>query len=464
MTSKLYKENINFILHSRAHILWMVLFSIIISCSENNDKSKEKVLFDFEKPPVIMVCFSWGTAGIGDIGITPGLMNLLEKNIPEAEIIIVANTYGKMRLIDGEGIHVKDYLESKYPKVTVIQTPFSSGKVVAKKDLVEEFEKAFDRADMILYNSGTTLSYGRWGYDFHRSMKLAWPLFMAREAGKPYGIYCQSFDKIAWPANELFVPMLSDADFVFCRDGNSLEYLKSLGVDSPVLEFGPDATFALTVSDKSIANNFMKEHDLKPQQFITITTRAINMETNTPWYSEERGLAHAAKIRKLIEEYIERTDQVVLICPEVVHDIEPHRTMIYDKLPEKTRKNVRFLDEMWLPEEAVAVYSQAETIVSMQMHSIIMALAVGTPVLHPQWWESGRKAWMLKDLGVEEWLFDIDEDPVDDMVNELMEIHNNYDTARNKVKLALDIVHKRQDETMVIVRNTLIDATNDKDK
>ena len=81
---------------------------------------------------------------------------------------------------------------------------------------------------------------------------------------------------------------------------------------------------------------------------------------------------------------------------------------------------------------------------------------------YPRFLEAGRKAWMLKDLGVEEWLFDIDKDPVDQMITQLMKIHNNQDIAREKVKSVMDIVHKRQKETMAIVRRTLLKAVGTK--
>ena len=45
----------------------------------------------------------------------------------------------------------------------------------------------------------------------------------------------------------------------------------------------------------------------------------------------------------------------------------------------------------------------------MEMHSVIMALSLGTPVLMPQFSENGRKVWMLEELGLRDWIFDIDE-------------------------------------------------------
>ena len=134
----------------------------------------------------ILVFFSWSHANIGDIGITPGLLRLLERHVPEAEVIVVANS---------KADETRAYLQKRFPNCKVVATPFRA------RQISPEFRKAFDRADLVLYNSGTTLSYGRWEYDWHRTMPFAMPLIMAREAGKPYGINCQSFERFAWPSN-----------------------------------------------------------------------------------------------------------------------------------------------------------------------------------------------------------------------------------------------------------------------
>jgi polysaccharide pyruvyl transferase WcaK-like protein len=384
----------------------------------------------------ILVCFTWSFSNIGDIGITPGLLNLLEQHIPGTQVTLVANSHA-----DETG----EYLATRFPSCKLIATPFRSEKPTP------EFMKAFENADLILYNSGTTLSFGRWKRDWDQTMRFAMPLVMARDAGKPYGIYCQSFELFAWPSNFFFRDLLSDADFIFARDTNSLEYLKSLGVAPPVLEYGPDATFGFDLHDEAWADNFMKEYELEPRGFITLTIRS----SRQGFIDEEREGLHAAKMRQLATEWIERTGLPVLVCPEVKHEIEPARKLILEPLPEDIRKHVRFKEDFWLPEQAFSVFARARIIVSMEMHSIIMGLAAGTPVLHPRFVEAGRKAWMLRDLGVEEWLFDLDKDPAEDVIAAALEIHNDFPGALEKLDSAMDFVHKRQTETMAIVKESL---------
>jgi polysaccharide pyruvyl transferase WcaK-like protein len=285
-------------------------------------------------------------------------------------------------------------------------------------------------------------------------MRFAMPLELARDAGKPYGIYCQSFERFAWPSDAYFRGLLSGADFVFCRETDSLAYLKSLGVASPILEFGPDATFAFDLRDEARADAFMERHRLEPRKFITLTIRT----SVQGFIDREREEAHAAKLRRLVEKWVAETGLEVLVCPEVVHEIEPARRLIYDPLPDEVRRHVRFKDEFWLPDEAFSVYGRARAIVSMEMHSIILGLAAGTPVVHPRFEEAGRKAWMLRDLGLRPWLFDIDEQPADEIIEALLDIHEDYDAALASVESAMRIVRKRQAETMAVVKKTLRDG------
>jgi polysaccharide pyruvyl transferase WcaK-like protein len=328
----------------------------------------------------------------------------------------------------------------------LLANPFKSG-----KPLPQPFREAFERADLILYNSGTTLSFGRWDRDWNRTIPLAMPLFMARDAGKRYGIYCQTFDLFAPPSDVLFKKVLADAAFVFARDGNSIEYLKSIGLAPAGLEFGPDSTFAFDLRDEQWADAFMARHRLEPRKFITLTIRS----KQGGFLDDRREQLHAAKLRELVSRWVARTGMPVLVCPEVDLEIEPAKRLIVDPLPEDLRRHVRFKDDFWLPDQAFSVYARARTIVSMEMHSIILGLAAGTPVIHPRFVEAGRKAWMLRDLGVEEWLSDVDRDSAEKITAPLLEIHRDYDAALAKVRKAMEFVRRRQTETMQVVRRTL---------
>ncbi len=385
----------------------------------------------------IVVTYAWSYSNIGDIGITPGLLTLLERYVPEARVTIVSNARDDARATENH----RAFLGRYFPDAKVIGTPFRGGDGKA-------FDEAMATADLLLYNSGTTLSHGRWNSDWNKTLPYWMPLLVARDMGVPYGVYCQSFETFTGLSKRLIVPLLSQADFCFARDGDSLEFLRSLGVKNKHLEFGPDATFGYDSRDDRWAERFLREHKLEPRKFITLTIRS----SIQGFIDEQREAVHAAKLRELTTTWVRKTGLPVLVCPEVKHELEPARKLIYEPLPDDVKKQVRLKETFWDPDQAFSVYAQARCIVSMEMHSVIMSIAAGTPTIHPRFAEAGRKAWMLRDLGVEKWLSDLDADPAAKPIAALLDIHDNFDRAIADVGNAKAIVARRQAETMAVVK------------
>jgi polysaccharide pyruvyl transferase WcaK-like protein len=388
-------------------------------------------------PYSIFICKSWSFRNIGDIAITPGILALLKKHIPNHLPVLVNNASPEL---------YRDYLGPLFPGLRQFPTPFSSAQPRSP-----EFLEAFRKADMLLFSSGTTLSFGRWDRDWNRTMRYALPLIMAREAKKPYGIYCHSFDPIQPPAEILMVPLLSDARFIFARDGESLRYIRSLGVKAPVMEWGPDATFGFDLADDAFAERCLAQNRLEPRRFITLVIRSKIQG----FIDDAREQRHARKLREVVQAYVTRTGESVLLCPEVVDEIGPARQLIYDPLPAAVKEKVRMQTEFWKPEQARSVFARARAHVSMDMHSVILALTAGTPVLHPRFLEAGIKAWMLRDLGIPDWLFDIDPDPSEKIAGKLLDICRDYPAALARVNQVKALVARRQAETMAVVRRTL---------
>ena len=87
-----------------------------------------------------------------------------------------------------------------------------------------------------------------------------------------------------------------------------------------------------------------------------------------------------------------------------------------------------------------------------RMHTMIFALSVGTPVMHIQYAEAGRKAWMIKDVGLGDWLFDIDETPGEELLETALRIHGAYDVAEQRVQKALRLVERLGMEVIAEVK------------
>ena len=409
----------------------------------------------------LLITFPWSTANIGDIAITPGLLSLIQETHPGLPTVVIAS-----REAETDNYRtLRDYLPRYLPGCKTIGYPFKlrldpkpkdggpvsawrafherwgasqlrgfengslSARIAAsiaddilnrlpKEVLTElrganpEAARAFTDAGFVLYTSGTTLNFGRMGVRNLSgfTLRYAMPLLIARAHGIPYGVNAQSFDALDWPASLIFEPLFRDARFVYCRDPDSLEYLRQQNLLCPRSGYRPDTTFFFNGFDEAWADLFMQGHGLKKGRFITVTIRSANQKGPLAGtMTAEREEAIMSRIRRFIEDWVQCTGLPVVLAPEVESEVEAAHRNIFLKLSPAAQTKCVELEKFWTTEQAYSLYQRAQTVVSMEMHSIIMALSLGTPVLMPQFSENGRKVWMLEELGLADWIFDIDD-------------------------------------------------------
>ncbi|OGV34100.1 MAG: hypothetical protein A2020_09445 [Lentisphaerae bacterium GWF2_45_14] len=454
----------------------------------------------------LLITYSWSMNNIGDIGITPGLLNIIgraDKSLPVKVIAWQPESSSDfqnvkdylpnykencevlpMPFVLEEGSGMKHFqawrrFEERWGKSKLesfrrgILTSFESQDVVddilerLSLDIFEELKAsrpeaaaAFENAGFVLYNSGTTLNFGRlgvrdlWGY----TLPLAMSLIVARRLGIPFGIGSQSFDALDWPMDLLYKKLFADAAFVYCRDSDSLNYLKQRGLTASNSGYRPDTTFFFRGFDEKWADSFMARHNLEEEKFMCILLRISDSvaQYNDPTggiVSEERKQEHMRKIAQFIEGWIEKTGNKVLICHETRHTIDTVPKYLLPLLPKRLEDKIIYMDGFWTSEQAYSIFKRARIVTSMEMHSIIMALNVGTPSIHNPFDEAGRKKWMMKDIGVADWLLDIDN--IDDLtlLDTAISIHENYETSKKRVKDMLPLLETKAMSTIAEVKS-----------
>jgi hypothetical protein len=132
----------------------------------------------------------------------------------------------------------------------------------------------------------------------------------------------------------------------------------------------------------------------------------------------------------------------VLIAPEVKKEMEHNKRLIHDPLPPEIQKHVVNLEYFWNADEAASIFARAHTVVCHEPHSPIIALANGTPTIHTYSEFHSPKCWMFKDIGLPEWLLEMDETPAARMTETLFAIDADYPAAQAKVKKAMAYVHQ----------------------
>lgn len=381
-----------------------VAASLATACSAGRLRSAER-------PLQILLRSSWQTVNIGDIAHTPGMLALLEKHRPEDAVTLWPS--GSL------SAEVTKLLTDRFPKLRIATTK-------------EEQASALEACDFFLHGSGPGL-VGR------KEAELA------RLAKKPYGFAGVTLSDDELKANR---ELLAHAKFVFTRDTDSLRALQQSGIEGPAMAFGPDATFALDLRDEAAADKLLKEHRLEPGKFLCAVPRLrwtpyweIHPERVKP--NPERSAINEAfadrdhaKMREAIVAWVTETKHRVLLAPEMTYAVSRLRPLLFDPLPDEIKPSVSVLDRYWLTAEAASVYARAAAVVSFEMHSPIMAVSAGTPAMLLRQPTDTRKGQMWRDIGLDRWIFEIDQSTGRDIAARLLEIARDLPAARESVAQA----------------------------
>jgi hypothetical protein len=400
------------------------------------------------RPPRILLRSSWQSVNIGDIGHTPGALALLEKHFPEAEVTLWP---GKL----GHGS--RELLLKGYPRLNIAED----------KDAVA---KAWEEADLYLSGSGSGFPASEHAIAFQKA------------TGKPVGVFGVSTDPISGigegreaeggtlkelRAKAMKLPsthlsenlrfILDRCAFFFCRDSISRDYLKSQGVKTPILEFGPDAQLGMTLRDDAKAVAWLKEHALEDGKFICVIPRL----RYTPYYkvnnvprvpsddvrdaiNDRTTEKDHAKLRDMIVAYVKNTGNKVMACAEMTYQVEMAKHVLLDPLPDDIKRNVVWRDTYWLPDEAASVYARAQAVVSVECHSPLIALHNGTPAFYVRQPTDTCKGQMYRDFGADDWFFEVDETTGAKLWDRLGAIHRDPAGAKRKVRSIMTTVERLQ--------------------
>jgi polysaccharide pyruvyl transferase WcaK-like protein len=330
------------------------------------------------------------------------------------------------------------------------------------QELIEEWKRdnpaaveAYRNAGFVLYVSGTTFNFGRlqvrdfWTYALHFAM----PLIIARHMRIPYGISGQSYDAIDWPVDLAFRPLFKDAEFIFSRDTDSAAYLRQRDLDNAVSGYRPDTTFFFNVRDEAWAERFLQHNGLTDRRFLVLITRhsAPAFDKTTEWdkvggdptagsVTALRQQEQMRKLRAFIEQWTKETGIPILMALETRAAQAPMREWLDRELSREAQESCVWLDEFWTTEQAYSVYRRARIVISMEMHSVIMAIQCHTPTVHIPFREAGRKARMVQDVGLGDWLLDIDEMAETGLLDTCLQIHEKFEESVGRTTEATRMV------------------------
>ena len=418
------------------------------------------------RPRRILLRNAWQNVNIGDIGHYLGALELIEKYFPEAEMTLWPRPGA---LADG----VRELVTRSFPNLKIAEGLVQNG-----KPGTPELAAAWAEADFMLHGSGSGFSA--------RTDLAAWH----RVTGKPYGVFGTSTDPISGfgdgrdpeggtlanlrarigklPSNHLDDStrgVIDRAAFMFCRDTLSRDYLKAQGVRTPILEFGPDSQFGMKRKDDVLGDAFRKAHGLEEGKFICVIPRL----RYTPYYrmrNETRGRTDElkdaindrttesdhAKVRDMIVNYVRNTGNKVLTCGEMTYQVPMAKEVLVDRLPADVKRMVVWRDTFWKTYEAASVYAKSETVICVDCHSPIIALAHGRPGFYVRQPTDTCKGQMFHDVGVSDWIFEADETSGRELWSRLEQIHRDPKKAHAQVRTVMTGVDARQRRMVEVLK------------
>jgi hypothetical protein len=176
---------------------------------------------------------------------------------------------------------------------------------------------------------------------------------------------------------------------------------------------------------KHARNEAMKEHDLGP-------------------------------LRQAIVAVVRQTTMKVLLCPEDETQMTLGKEMLFDTLPDDVKTNVVWRPDFWLTAEALSTYVRSAGLFGAEMHSPIMCIGNGIPAIVCRWEEQTSKGIMWRDIGLGEWLFDLDEaSEIAGIVPAVLALAKDPAAAKAKALKARAFVQQRQHETMQTLAKSL---------
>jgi hypothetical protein len=391
-----------------------------------------------QRLPRILLRSSWQVVNIGDIAHTPGVLALIEKHIPDAEVRLWAS-----RDLSEEVIAME---HKRFPKLRVVKGTIGPDGKASNGELGE----AIAWCDFLLHGSGASMVA-------HKDVAA-----FVSATDKAFGVYGITYGGFGTAEKEL----LSRAKFVFFRDSVSLAKAKADGVHSPVMEFGPDGAFACDLRNEPAAVGFLRANKLEDGKFLCCIPRLRNtpywLIRGTPMTAADQQ-KHArneamkehdhAPLRAAITAVVRETPLKVLICPEDQSQMAVGREMLWEKLPEDVRKRVVWRDKYWLTDEALSTYVRSAGLFGAEMHSPIMCIGNGVPAIVCRWAEQTSKGFMWRDIGLGEWLFDFDDEKsIPGLTSAVLSMAKDPSAAKAKVRKAQEFVRRRQQETMALVK------------
>jgi hypothetical protein len=120
------------------------------------------------------------------------------------------------------------------------------------------------------------------------------------------------------------------------------------------------------------------------------------------------------------------------------------------------KARVAWRPNYWLTDEALSTYVRSAGLFGAEMHSPIMCIGNGIPAIVCRWKEQTSKGLRWRDIGLGEWLFDMDqESEIPGILPAVLAMAKDPAAAKAKAMKARNFVIEKQRASIDVVRRAL---------
>lgn len=246
-------------------------------------------------------------------------------------------------------------------------------------------------SDLVVLNGGNLIR-SQSITDFIRLSAFLYPLFLARRMKVPYVIFPQSTAALNRPGKQLVEPIFSDAKAVWIRERESLNKFQGIYKNINFM-YAPDMAFHISSPDAKaiLRKNSQKAQSLKIA--VTLRNRTIGDIKPLPEQKSEEILKTVVSLIDHLNTLQPVSLTLVIQCDKDIEISEDTFQAITQALPSR-EFDISIVDTRDTY-ELLELYRQQDLLVGMRLHSIILALSVGTPCIG-----YFDRSWGLKNPGL----------------------------------------------------------------
>jgi polysaccharide pyruvyl transferase WcaK-like protein len=330
----------------------------------------------------VLVFGGWfGSGNLGDDAILIGLRNLISEAIPGVEIAALSTDVEYMKRVCGvEAFQLRSPRELLAPH---------------SKPKIRDYQRVFRWADACILSGGTPI------YDYdHLSRIIHYGL--PRILGKElicFGIGVKPIR--SWIGRRSVRSLLKRSAAVSTRDLRSKSKLEAIGVEKEIRVTGDSSLFLIPRAPD--AKKLGELGLIQDGPLVAICPRALSPDHKIHYHAP-LSIEVISKIRRtlaLTADHLSRSDHQVVFIPfhNAPYDDDTAEIIMIRGL---MREPSLVFERVISPETLTGLLGQAELVVGLRLHSLILAAAMGVPSVSVNY--DPKIAGFMEYIGLEDYL------------------------------------------------------------